>query len=33
MQKISPEIEEYLETIYRLKEKGKTAKLARWQRS
>jgi len=26
MQKISPEIEEYLETIYRLKEKGKTAK-------
>ena len=26
MRKISPEIEEYLETIYRLKEKGKTAK-------
>jgi DtxR family Mn-dependent transcriptional regulator len=26
MQKISPEIEEYLETIYRIKEKGKDAK-------
>jgi DtxR family Mn-dependent transcriptional regulator len=26
MQKVSPEIEEYLETIYRIKEKGKDAK-------